>query len=370
MILTDQTTPDFLDRLDRAWQPGTESFALLPAQFDLGPDWVARALDHLPAELRRDHVLLTTSGSTGAPQLLVASRARAEAMADAIAQRQDVTRSHTAIVTLPLSYCFSFVNQWVLARRLGIKVVLAGFSDPVDLARVWSDTDRGMLCLVAAQVPLLAAMGQAQFPKIETVAFAGSPFPWGQAAVLAQRFPEARFFDNYGCAEAMPRLTVREVTAEVFAGEVPRPGRLGPPLPGITLGTSKDAELMFQSPYAALGAATPDGYEAFSTDAWIGTGDSASCDAAGQWWLGGRLAEVFKRHGEKVSLLRLRATIEGVWTNPFALRPARDRSGEPGVQLLLAGEADRAQARQVLQRIRAAHPRAHWPLQILRVERL
>ncbi|WP_171132499.1 MULTISPECIES: class I adenylate-forming enzyme family protein [unclassified Ruegeria] len=370
MILHDQTTPDFLHDLSRMWQPGTPSFALLPHRFDQDSAWVEACVQALPETLRTDHVLLATSGSTGAPKLLVASRLRAEAIAVEIGQMQGVAPGDTAIMTLPLSYCFSFVNQWVLAQKQSLNRIFARLSDPDHFAKVLGESERGLLCLVAAQVPLLSALGEVSFHKIKTVAFAGSPFPWAQSHTLARLFPNARFFDNYGCAEAMPRLTIADVTAHVQADTTPPLGQLGTPLTRITLRSSDSGELQFQSPYAALGSVAPEGYTPFAPDGWIATGDRAEQDSSGHWQLLGRTSEVFKRHGEKISLLRLRETIETVWDQEFVLAPAKDRSGEPGVQLFLAGSADRAAARTILQRFRAAHPRAHWPLQIIRVDKL
>ena len=46
---------------------------------------------------------------------------------------------------------------------------------------------------------------------------------------MAELFPNARVFNNYGCAEAMPRLTVRPVKeGEEGVG-------IGNPLPGVEL---------------------------------------------------------------------------------------------------------------------------------------
>lgn len=372
MIFRDGNSAELLENLDIAWAPGSETFALLPQQFDQSDDWIHQSLSVLPDALRRDHALLATSGSTGAPKLLVMNRARAEGMADVIGQHQGADALDSVIITLPLSYCFSFVNQWVLSRRFRLKRSLARFSEPASLLYELQSAQAGMVCLVAAQVPLLSQLfpdgGPHSFPGIKAVAFAGSPFPWGHVSLLTRLFPEARFFNNYGCAEAMPRLVVQDVTLQVRRAEPPVAGFLGKPLPGIRFRRSADGELTFQSPYAALGSVTPDGYFPFATDGWIGTGDSADCDESGVWWLRGRTSEVFKRHGEKVSLLRLRATIENVWDKLYALSPAQDRSGEAGVLLVLAGAADREVARAVLQAIRNAHPRAHWPLQILRVD--
>ncbi len=370
MILFEQDVRAGLPVLSRAWTPGAPTFAILPERSDLSRSWVAEAMEALPADLARDHFLVATSGSTGRPKMVVASRARAEAMAETIARHQGADEIETMVIALPLSYCFALVNQFVLAHLRGLPVRFAGFSDPAGLADTLRGAETSMICLVGAQATLLPQLGSGAFPSVRRIAFAGSPFPWGRSELLSRMFPNARFSNNYGCAEAMPRLVVKDVTENVRLGVPLEAGQLGHSLPGVELRTDDTGALEFQSEYAALGYVTPDGYEPFPEDGWIGTGDSARFDPDTGWTLLGRTSDVFKRHGEKVSVERLRATIEQSWGHGFTLLRSTDRSGEAGLQLALEGMADRAEARAVLKAIRARHPRAYWPLQILRFDTL
>ncbi len=371
MILSEQLVRMDPAVLASAWTAGAPTFAILPDRSDLSEDWVASALAALPEPLSRDHFLVASSGSTGTPKMVVASRARAEAMAETIARHQQADAVESMVIALPLSYCFALVNQFVLAHLRGLPMRFAGFGDPAGLAATLDGSENAMICLVGAQATMLPQLGAgAVFPNVRRIAFAGSPFPWGQAALLKRMFPKARFSNNYGCAEAMPRLVVEDVTDRVRSGDAPADGQIGHPLPGVALRADPNGALEFQSRYAALGYVTPGGFEPFPEGGWISTGDSAHFDEGAGWILRGRIGDVFKRHGEKVSVARLRATIEDSWGQSFALIRGKDRAGEDGLQLVLEGAADRHAARRILKAIRDQHPRAFWPLQILRFDTL
>ena len=64
-----------------------------------------------------------------------------------------------------------------------------------------------MVCLVGPLFSLLArhVEGAEALESVTRVNFAGGPFPWHEREALARVFPRARVFNNYGCAEAMPR---------------------------------------------------------------------------------------------------------------------------------------------------------------------
>ena len=71
-----------------------------------------------------------------------------------------------------------------------------------------------MICLIGAQVPLLIEYYAGHvFSGVIRVHFAGGRFPAERLGDLHQIFPNAQIFNNYGCAEALPRLTLRPAEA-------------------------------------------------------------------------------------------------------------------------------------------------------------
>jgi len=335
-------------------------FVLLPSKMPVSDDWLARALCHLPAETGAGHFVMLTSGSSGDTKLVLCAMARTEALAAVLHTAQDNDAVQTAIVTLPLSYSFAFVNQWVWSQVHHRALQLTpGMADPQALQAALAAAQDAMLCLVGVQVPLLLRYyGGQQFPGVIRVHFAGGRFPQEQLPELQAMFPKASIYNNYGCAEAMPRLTVRRAEHSDQAADV------GLALPGIQIDTDADGALVFRSPYGAVGCVERDHFTAIGADTWVHSGDLALRTATGSWQLTGRLSEVFKRHGEKVSMANLLGSVAAAWPGQAAMYREADVHGEDGCVMVLAPVPDEQQLRLVLLALRKNHPRSQWPLRI------
>jgi acyl-CoA synthetase (AMP-forming)/AMP-acid ligase II len=346
------------ERLARAWARD-ETFVLLPAKSPVPAAWVEDRLRLLPERFQTDHFGLLTSGSTGRPKLIVGERARATALARVIHAAQDNEPATETVLALPVSYSFAFVNQWVWATAHDRELVpTRGFADPGALRLALRATSAGMICLVGIHVALLTEyFPEERFEGIARVHFAGGRFPQEHLPTLARLFPNARVFNNYGCAEAMPRLTVRAADA---AGEA---ANIGPPLPGIELRAGEGSALQFRSPYRAV-AVIEDEVRVIGDEEWIGSGDVAEPVEDGTWRLLGRANEVFKRHGEKVSVPAVLATVHGHFNGQVAAYRDRDRQGEEGWVLVLAPSPSADEVRSVLVAMRRGHGRAQWPLRV------
>lgn len=251
---------------------------------------------------------LLTSGSTGEPKLIVTTAARLNAGAQAIAAAQQLQDQASSAVLLPLAYSFAFVNQlvWALLNERTLS-----FPGPLaDLAHCLQRVDEegiAMLCLVPQQARALARLADegVQLPRVQRLNFAGAPFPIADFDALRRLFPNARIFNNYGCAEAMPRLSCREVKA---ADE--DLSRVGPPIGDLEL-RIRDIEagpaIEFRGSSSALGLIAPDGtLQPFPE--WIASGDLGRLDAQGLQVLG-RHDQVIKIGGERFSLAPVEAAL-------------------------------------------------------------
>jgi len=348
-----------LQRLDSAWEhPAT--FAFIPDKLGDGQDTIEAALESLPPDYRADHYALLTSGSTGRPKLVISSRERSVLLTRVLHEYQDSADVSEAIVALPLTYCYSFVNQYLWAREHGRNIVLTdGLTRPDELKRTLAKAENAMICLVGAQVPLLMKYYEGSvFPGVIRVHFAGGRFPAERLDDLRQVLPNAKIFNNYGCAEAMPRLTLRPAEAAEEAGHV------GWPLPGIEIGSSPNGELLFRSPYGAVGQADEDGFRAIGPEDWVKTGDMGRQMDDGHVELTARSSEVFKRHGEKVSIPVVVNSIATAWRGNVGTYRELDSSGEDGFVLIVAPHPDRNEVRSILSTLRSKHARAYWPLRI------
>lgn len=345
--------------LAAAWaDPAT--FVLLPAKLSVSDEWLEQSLALVPQELHRDHFIMLTSGTTGQPKLIVGNRARSEKLARVLHDRQDSEPVQETISMLPLSYTYSFVNQWlwshVMQRRF---ITTHGLADPKSLKASLQVASDAMICLVGVQVPLLMThLAGERFEGVIRVHFAGGRFPQEKLEELRAMFPNAQVFNNYGCAEAMPRLTIRR------AEEASEAANIGHPLCGIEMRSDDQHAILFRSPYGAVGVVENMKFTAITADDWIPSGDLGEMNDDGSWRLIGRASEVFKRHGEKVSLAALTTTVTAAWPGQCAFYREADHTGEDGCVLVLAPEATNDSVKPVLMALRKHHPRAQWPLRI------
>jgi acyl-CoA synthetase (AMP-forming)/AMP-acid ligase II len=358
-ILLETEVQREIQRLHRAWEDNP-TFALVPEKSGVKNEWIEKGLALLPDELKNGHFVLLTSGTTGAPKLIVGQRQRSEKLATVLHQAQESEPVQETILALPLSYSYAFVNQWLWSHCHQRTLKLTpGLSDPAEMRRALQQARKAMICLVGVQVPLLAAYFKDEtFPGVLRVHFAGGRFPQENLPLVRALFPEAAIFNNYGCAEALPRLTLRK------AEEADQASDVGRPLPGIELSTNDANELLFRSPYGAVGIVEDDKFNAITFEAWVKSGDLAQPTELGTWRLLGRANEIFKRHGEKISLATLMTTVTGIWTGQAVFYREQDSSGENGHVLVLAPPPAPGQLQEILLSFRRHHGRAHWPLRI------
>jgi acyl-CoA synthetase (AMP-forming)/AMP-acid ligase II len=358
-VLTEGKAEDAARALDGAWS-ADETFVFVPRHTSAGVEWVAGALAALPPALHTGHFALLTSGSTGQPKLVVGDKRRAESLARTLHAAQESEPVRQTVVTLPLTYCYAFVNQWLWARVEGRELVLtSGFSHPDELQQVLGEARDAMLCMVGAQVPLLEQnLAGSVFPDVRRLHFAGGRFPQDKLGSLRGFFPNAQVFNNYGCTEAMPRLTLRRAEAASVAANI------GMPLPGVELSIGEGDALLFRSPYGSVGHVDGDGFHAVADEDWTPTGDLARQADNGTWELLGRANEVFKRYGEKVSLPALQGALAEHWPGQVAFYRETDSTGELGHVLVVAPTPTPDDVREMQRALRAHFSRAHWPLRI------
>jgi len=351
--------------LAEAWS-SSATFAFVARKSNVDTAWLERALASLPAALRHRHFCLLTSGTTGMPKLVVGARTRAEALARVLHEAQDGEPVEESIGMLPLAYSYAFVNQWLWARVHQRRLVTTpGLRAPGEALGALERARAATLCLVPSQLPLLFRHCTARtFPRVIRLHFAGGRFPEERLDDVRRVFPEARIYNNYGCAEAMPRLCVR--VAEV--GSSGRAGDVGRPLPGVELAASASAELSFRSPYRAVAQIDADGLHAFEDDEWLPTGDLAEQAPGGRWEIAGRADEVFKRYGEKVSVPSVLAAVGQVYRGEVGHHRDEDRGGEDGYVLVLCPAPSSVEVTTILHALRKTFARSQWPLRIESVD--
>lgn len=359
-VLEEKRIVEHPEDLAIAWG-AEQSFVLLPSPLPVEQDWIGQVLGSLPAEFAKGHFGILTSGSTGTPKLVFGEKARAESLAAEIHRRQQLDIVKETIRALPLAYSYCLVNQWVWSHCMERPLRhTPGLSDPSRLIAALAQAESAMLCLVGSQVPLLrryVAPGTS-FPGVVRLNFAGGPFPQNELPWLSECFPDATLFHNYGCTEALPRLTIRE------AGECTDAMILGRPLDGISLRLNEQGELHFRSPYSAVAYADQTGCRLFSSEDWLATGDLAEALDEGRFRLVGRQSEVFKRHGEKISLAAIESVLRESWPGAVAFFRETARDSEPGYVAVFSPSPDPITLRKLLVALRDRFRRPHWPIRV------
>jgi long-chain acyl-CoA synthetase len=358
-LLIGHDPAESVNDLERHWSL-RRTFVYVHERALAAAPWLCSFPEQLPTPYRQDHFCLLTSGSTGAPKLVIGRKQNSEELVRVLHRAQNSDPVRETIVSLPLTYCYAFVNQWLWSRIANRRLVLtAGLAKPEQFRDSLRRANDAMLCLVGPQAAMLRAMfGPERFPGVIRLHFAGGRFPQEQLPALREMFPNAEIFNNYGCAEALPRLTLRR------AGDGESASDIGYPVAGVQLKCGEAGELLFRSPYCCVAQFDGLGFHPIGEEQWIPNGDLVREGDNGHWHLVGRAGEVFKRYGEKVALPQVLTTINQQWNGQVGYYRDKDSSGEDGYVLLLSPPPDQAEFRELMQALRSRHPRTQWPLRI------
>jgi acyl-CoA synthetase (AMP-forming)/AMP-acid ligase II len=291
-------------------------------------DAVVRTADGLTVERRRSApaartmhpelaLLLSTSGSTGAPKLVRLSHENLRANAAAIAEYLHLTPDDRAITSLPLHYCYglSVLHSHLLAGA-SVALTTASVVDPCFAA-----TMRTAGVTNVAGVPhtfeLLERAGPeiVHVPTLRFLTQAGGRMAPDRVRAWAARCASwgAELYVMYGQTEATARMAY--LPPELAAAH---PEAIGRPIPGgsFELCPVPDepagvGELVYRGPNVMLGYATaPEDLALGATLDELRTGDLARYDAdADVYVIVGRRARFVKPFGLRIDLERLEAAL-------------------------------------------------------------
>jgi long-chain acyl-CoA synthetase len=251
------------------------------------PECVARDASDLA-------VLLFTAGTAGAPKPAMLTHGSLLANIEQMQSHPGLrlTADDVALGVLPLFHVYGLNVVLGLALHAGASVALVDHFHPVEtLERVRTDQ-----VTVIAGVPAIydawlalddGAAPRDSFATVRLCVSGATTLAARTAAAMRERFGIA-VHDGYGLTEASPVVTTTAVAA------VPRPGSIGPPLPGVEVRLldrdgnpaleGDPGELVVRGPNVFAGywhdAATT---AAVIVDGWLQTGDIAVADADG--WL-------------------------------------------------------------------------------------
>ncbi len=300
-----------------------------PAAPELSLDWPA--------------LVLYTSGSTGKPHGVVQTFRNVDANTRSIVDYLGLTADDRALLTLPLYYCY---GRSVLQTHL-----FAGGSVFLDnrmaFPRVVLETLALEGCTGFAGVPLTFEIIRRQvdvpaigFPRLRYVTQAGGAMAPDTIAWARTAFRPAELFVMYGQTEATARLSYLPP-----GSSADKAGSIGIAIPGVELQVvdehGRELPVGEVGELVARGQNVTPGYldepsetAAILHDDWLWTGDLAYRDADGFFFHRGRVKEILKIGGHRVSPVEIEQVIE--------LHPGVAEAAVVGVKNALWGEVPKA----------------------------
>ena len=258
-------------------------------------------------------VLLSTSGTTGAPKLVRLSDSNIQSNATSIMQYLGVTAEERAIMSLPLYYSY---GMSVLHTHLNAGASFVLTEDSITTQDFWSlfkAQHATSLALVPHQFDLLEAVSFAKMdlPSLRYVTQAGGKLAQQKVLDFARLGSERgwKLFVMYGQTEASPRMAYippedLEAQSDTIGQAIPG-GRLwvcdeaGTPVSG----TGVAGELCYEGPNVMMGyGEAPEHLSADPEPSILRTGDIAVQTETGFFKIVGRKKRFVKLFGLRLSL--------------------------------------------------------------------
>ena len=323
LLLAEDISLESLQKLMHAYRPnylfkipsgdGTEDgFSLAWQEGEYG---LFQNDDFVHHEIHPDlALLLATSGSTGSVKLVRLSLKNLIENATSIAKYLKITSAETAITSLPFNYSYglSVINSHLL---MGASIVLtnrslldAGFWK---LINEWKVTNLAGVPY-SYEILLKLRLERLKMPTIKTFTQAGGRLDPIKIKKIAEfcLAKNMRFFTMYGQTEATARISYLQLDDMLQL-----PGSIGKAIPNGRLrlegadGRSIETpgvvgELVYEGPNVSMG------YAECLDDLKLGdifkgvlhTGDLASFDEAGYFYIDGRIQRFLKIFGVRISL--------------------------------------------------------------------
>jgi acyl-CoA synthetase (AMP-forming)/AMP-acid ligase II len=314
-------------RLKLVMAPGLTGGA--PAGSPAGTAWldftaaVSAGPDARPAAPRIDLDLASivyTSGSTGKPKGVMLSHLNLVSNTRSICADMGITAADRILSVLPFYYIYGQSLFYTHFAARGSVVIDNRFAYP----NVVLDTMGNLEVTGFAGVPTTfmillnqSTLKKRSFPALRYVSQAGGALAASIQREVAEAFPQARFFVMYGATEAAPRLTSGEPSrngkwgsigkaipnVRVFVGDAE-----GRPLP-----LGETGEIIARGSNIMMGYwKDPDGTAEVLRDGNYFTGDLGRMDGDGHIFIEGRIKDIIKVGGNRVSAQEIEEAILGL----------------------------------------------------------
>lgn len=361
-----------------------EQRTLVPPGIDCLQNWIACPADPalrwtppLSVDLAS---IIFTSGSTGEPKGVVMGHDNMVAACDSITRYLDLEGSDVILVVLPLSFDYG-LYQAIMAVAVGATIVLEqGLLNP---AMVFKRIDEHLCTVMPIVPPLATLLGEfrprvtASLASVHTVTNTGAALTSKHMAILHDIFPDARLFSMYGLTECkrctyLPpddlgrkpdSVGVAIPNTEIIVVD----GNKQPCAPGV-IGqlVVRGATVMRGYWRRAELTAQRIGTHPIYGDRALYTGDFGYLDQDGYFFFVGRVDEMMKIRGRKVSPLEVEAAIRafpGVVDVAIAPVPQHTTADDTFVAFVCGafdGDFDKRMDAEAHRRLPAYHRPLHF----------
>ncbi len=254
-------------------------------------------------------VVIFTSGSTGVKKGVMLTHRNLCVNTESIVKYLDLTSEDRICATLPLFYCYG-ASLLHTHLRIGGSILL---SNNIFLGGVLRDIDT-FSCTGFAGVPSTYQILVNKTPflkeKLLTLRYmmqAGGQLPNKYIRLIAEAFPEKKFFVMYGATEATARMSY--LPPHLVLTKI---GSIGKGIPGVTLKVLNDSGSLIKP--GETGEITahgdnimkgyyrdPEGTRCVIKNGWLYTGDLATVDDDGFIYIVGRAKNIIKSGGYRIS---------------------------------------------------------------------
>jgi long-chain acyl-CoA synthetase len=280
-------------------------------QLELAGQSVARhdQPNETPEVSGKGALILYTSGSTGKPKGVLLTHSNLLANAKSILDFLPIQQSDRALAMLP--FCHAYGNSVLQTHVLaGATLILDGSTTfPNTIVDALERHDASSFAGVPEMYYALLAcsdLGLRQLPHLRYLTVAGAACAPDSAVELAERISPAQLFVMYGQTEATARLTYLPPDRLRH-----RPNSIGKAIPDVklqirdnharSLAVGETGELCARGPNVMLSYWRDTAETArVLEDGWLRTGDLATVDEDGFFYLKGRQCDQVKIRGLKV----------------------------------------------------------------------
>ncbi|HUV58403.1 MAG TPA: AMP-binding protein [Acidimicrobiales bacterium] len=332
-------------------------------------------------------IVLASSGTTGAPKVVLLSNQQLLHAAALIARHNELNIASRGFNPLPLWHINAEVVAVLSTLVAGSSIVLDDHFHRTDF---WATVDRVEATWINAVPAIIARLatlreGEVVPSRVQFVRSASAPL----APSVLDRFEKTTglsVIETYGMTEAASQICANPLAGPRKVGSVGRPVGVELRIRPIDDGDGGGGDDPVVGEVEIRGPSVIERYESdalndrFDEEGWLSTGDLGYLDSDGYLFLVGRRDDVINRSGEKIfprEIEEVVLNVKGVGNaaviamadEVFGQVPALYIQAHSSVDPLIAGQLD-ALIRDVRDAVTAAFDRSRRPVEIVIIEQM